>query len=99
MKDQTDSNEDKKILGLERNIFFSGLTSFLTDTSTKMVYCIMPLFLLSKGIRTAPRGSLIAGILYDRVNYSAPFYFGASTALLAAIMMFVFYRRKSGKQV
>jgi MFS family permease len=37
------------ILGFNKNIFFIGLTSFLTDTSTKMVYSIMPLFLLSIG--------------------------------------------------
>lgn len=39
----------RKILGLERNVFFTGLTSFFTDTSTKMVYSVMPLFLLSMG--------------------------------------------------
>lgn len=37
----------KRILGLSPNIFFTGLTSFFTDTSTKMVYSVMPLFLLS----------------------------------------------------
>lgn len=61
MKNLPDSNKGKKILGLERNIFFSGLTSFLTDTSTKMVYCIMPLFLLSIGA-TKTELSLIEGI-------------------------------------
>ena len=34
----------KQILGVESNIFFVGLTSFLTDTTTKMVYSILPLF-------------------------------------------------------
>jgi hypothetical protein len=38
-----------KILGFNRNIFFTGLTSFFTDISTKMLYSIMPLFLLSIG--------------------------------------------------
>lgn len=53
--------ERTRILGLKRNIFFTGLTSFLTDTSTKMVYSIMPLFLVSIGAsRTAI--SLIEGI-------------------------------------
>jgi len=33
----------EKIFGLERNVFFTGLTSFFTDTSTS----IMPLFLMS----------------------------------------------------
>lgn len=45
------------------------------------------------GITLLP-ASLIAGILYDKVNSSVPFYFGASTAFIAAIFMFVFYRRK-----
>jgi len=40
---------NKKIFGLERNVFFAGLTSFFTDTSTKMVYSVMPLFLMSIG--------------------------------------------------
>ncbi|HNU68455.1 MAG TPA: hypothetical protein PLC24_11290 [Myxococcota bacterium] len=34
--------------------------------------------------------SIIAGVLYDRVNSSVPFYFGAVTATLAAILMLVF---------
>ena len=40
---------EEKILSLERNIFFTGITSFLTDTTTKMIYAIMPLFLLTLG--------------------------------------------------
>ena len=52
---------NKKILGLEKNVFFTGLTSFFTDTSTKMIYSVMPLFLLSIGAsKTAI--SLIEGI-------------------------------------
>lgn len=51
----------EKILGLERNVFFTGLTSFFTDTSTKMIYSVMPMFLLSLGAsKTAI--SLIEGI-------------------------------------
>ena len=42
-------NEEIKILGLRKNVFFVGLTSFLTDTTTKMIYAIMPLFLMSLG--------------------------------------------------
>lgn len=49
------------IFGLEKNVFYTGLTSFFTDTSTKMVYSVMPLFLLSIGAsRTSI--SLIEGI-------------------------------------
>jgi len=36
-------------LGFNRNILFTGLTSFLTDTSVKMVYSVMPMFLMSIG--------------------------------------------------
>lgn len=53
--------KDNKIFGLERNVFFTGLTSFFTDTSVKMIYSVMPLFLLSIGAsKTAI--SLIEGI-------------------------------------
>ncbi|MCR4436882.1 MAG: MFS transporter [Clostridiales bacterium] len=61
MTEQNDASQGKKIAGLERNVFFSGLTSFLTDTTTKMIYCIMPLFLLSIGA-TKTDLSLIEGI-------------------------------------
>lgn len=57
----TDGSGDQKILGLSRNIFFTGITSFLTDTSTKMVYAVMPLFLMSLGA-TKTELSLIEGI-------------------------------------
>lgn len=50
-----------KILGLDRNVFYAGLTSFFTDTSTKMVYSVMPLFLLSMGASKTTL-SLIEGI-------------------------------------
>jgi hypothetical protein len=43
------------------NVFFAGLTSFFTDTSTKMIYSIMPLFLLSIGASKTSI-SLIEGI-------------------------------------
>lgn len=53
--------KDKKILGFESNIFFAGITSFLTDTTTKMIYAIMPLFLMSIGA-SKTEVSLIEGI-------------------------------------
>jgi len=51
----------KKILGFHRNIIFTGLTSFLTDTSVKMIYSVMPMFLMSIGASKASLG-LIEGI-------------------------------------
>lgn len=50
-----------RILGLDRNIFFVGLTSFFTDTTTKMIYAIMPMFLLTLGA-TKTELSLIEGV-------------------------------------
>lgn len=58
---KTDANGGDTILGFNKNIFFAGLVSFLTDTSTKMVYSIMPLFLLSLGA-SKTTVSLIEGI-------------------------------------
>jgi MFS family permease len=49
------------IVGVPRNIFYVGLVSFLTDTSTKMVYSIMPLFLMSLGASKTTL-SLVEGI-------------------------------------
>lgn len=57
----TNKEREKKVLGLEWNIFFAGITSFLTDTTTKMVYAIMPLFLMSIGASKIEL-SLIEGI-------------------------------------
>lgn len=53
--------DDKKILGLNPNVFFAGITSFLTDTTSKMIYAVMPMFLLSLGA-TKTELSLIEGI-------------------------------------
>src|SRR5512146_1795092 len=49
------------IFGFNRNIFFIGLVSFLTDISTKMVYAVMPLFLMSIGASKTTL-SLIEGV-------------------------------------
>lgn len=50
------------------------------------------------GVTLLP-ASLIAGLLYDRVNSSVPFYFGTLTAVISAILMVVFMvtRRKKAK--
>ncbi len=51
----------KKIFGFSPNVFYTGIVSFLTDTSTKMVYSVMPMFLLSIGASKTSL-SLIEGI-------------------------------------
>ncbi len=76
----------KKILGLEKNVFFTGLTSFFTDTSTKMIYSVMPLFLLSIGASktsisliegiaesTASLFKAISGYWSDKISKNKPF--------------------------
>ncbi|MBK6622264.1 MAG: MFS transporter [Saprospirales bacterium] len=78
--------DQKKILGQERNIFFAGLTSFFTDTSSKMVYSVMPLFLLSMGASkttlsliegiaesTAALLKALSGFWSDRIGKNKPF--------------------------
>ena len=76
----------KKVFGLERNVFFTGLTSFFTDTSTKMIYSVMPLFLLSMGASkttisliegiaesTASLLKALSGYWSDKVGKNKPF--------------------------
>jgi MFS family permease len=77
---------DKKIFGLEKNIFFAGVTSFFTDTSTKMIYSVMPLFLMSIGASkttialiegiaesTASLIKIFSGYWSDKIGRNKPF--------------------------
>jgi MFS family permease len=41
------------------------------------------------GVTLLP-ASLIAGLLYDKVNSNAPFYFGSAMAVIATILMVIF---------
>ena len=79
-------SKHEKIFGLERNIFFTGLTSFFTDTSTKMIYSVMPLFLkligastmtisLIEGIAesTAALVKVVSGYWSDKIRKNKPF--------------------------
>jgi MFS family permease len=61
MKRETEGKENNGLFGFNRNIIFTGLTSFLTDTSVKMVYSVMPMFLMSIGASKTSL-SLIEGI-------------------------------------
>lgn len=60
-RNKTEYKNERKILGLNPNVFFVGITSFLTDTTSKMIYAVMPMFLLSLGA-TKTELSLIEGI-------------------------------------
>jgi Sugar phosphate permease len=96
----TDNEKQKKILGLEWNIFFAGITSFLVDTTTKMIYAVMPLFLLSIGASktelsiiegiaesTASILKALSGWWSDKIGRNKPFMVigYAMTALLSPL--------------
>ncbi|OPX89685.1 MAG: drug efflux system protein MdtG [Pelotomaculum sp. PtaB.Bin117] len=99
-----DKEKQKMILGLEWNIFFTGITSFLTDTTTKMIYAIMPLFLLSIGASkielsliegvaesTASILKALSGWWSDKIGKNKPFMVigYAITALLSPLFSIV----------
>jgi MFS family permease len=94
----------EKIFGLERNVFFTGVTSFFTDTSTKMVYSVMPLFLMAIGASkttisliegiaesTASLVKALSGYWSDKIGKNKPFMligYGV-TALITPLYSFV----------
>ncbi len=89
---------DGKFFGFNRNILFTGLTSFLTDTSVKMIYSVMPMFLLSIGASktslsliegiaesTASLIKAFSGFWSDKIGKNKPFMligYGLSTLVI-----------------
>jgi len=96
--------EERTFFGFSRNILFTGLTSFLTDTSVKMVYSVMPMFLLSIGASrtslaliegiaesTASLIKALSGFWSDKIGKNKPFMligYGLS-ALIIPLYTFV----------
>ncbi|MFA6334223.1 MAG: MFS transporter [Bacteroidales bacterium] len=96
--------KEKRFFGFNRNILFTGLTSFLTDTSVKMVYSVMPMFLLSIGASktslsliegiaesTASLIKALSGFWSDKIGKNKPFMligYGIS-ALIIPLYSFV----------
>ena len=92
------------LFGFNRNIIFTGLISFLTDTSVKMVYSVMPMFLLSIGASktslsliegiaesTASMVKALSGFWSDKIGKNKPFMlvgYGLS-ALIIPLYTFV----------
>jgi MFS family permease len=90
--------------GYNKNILFTGLTSFLTDTSVKMVYSVMPMFLMSSGASkislaliegiaesTASLIKGLSGFWSDKIGKNKPFMligYGLS-ALIIPLYTFV----------
>jgi len=86
MKLITEKRKPGKYFGFNRNIIFTGLTSFLTDTSVKMVYSVMPMFLMSIGASktslaliegiaesTSSLVKVLSGFWSDRIGKNKPF--------------------------
>ncbi len=80
------TNNRKDFFGFHRNIFYTGITSFLTDTSVKMVYSVMPMFLMSIGASktslaliegiaesTASLIKAFSGFWSDKIGKNKPF--------------------------
>jgi MFS family permease len=104
MEMNTGLKKEKRFFGFNRNILFTGLTSFLTDTSVKMVYSVMPMFLLSIGASktslsliegiaesTAALIKTLSGFWSDRIGKNKPFMligYGIS-ALIIPLYSFV----------
>ncbi len=98
-------DSEESIMGFNRNIFFAGLTSFLTDTSSKMIYSVMPLFLLSLGASkttlsviegiaesTAALVKTLSGFRSDKTGRNKPLMFigYALTAVVTPFYAWVF---------
>jgi MFS family permease len=86
MKEKTNIQKEKRFFGFKRNILFTGITSFLTDTSVKMVYSVMPMFLISIGASktslaliegiaesTASLSKALSGFWSDKIGKNKPF--------------------------
>ncbi|NMC56738.1 MAG: MFS transporter [Eubacteriaceae bacterium] len=97
--------ERNNIFGIQRNLFFTGITSFFTDTTTKMIYSVMPLFLLSLGAgkteisliegiaeSTASLLKAVSGWWGDKIGRNKPFMIigYAFTAVLSPLFAFVY---------
>ncbi|HEY3373486.1 MAG TPA: MFS transporter [Candidatus Aquicultor sp.] len=77
-----DEQQEKRVLGVSKNVFFLGLTSLFNDISSEMIYPLIPIFLttvlgtpvafvgLIEGIAesTASLMKLVSGRLSDRFN-------------------------------
>ncbi len=86
MKEKVIVKKEKRFFGFTRNILFTGVTSFLTDTSVKMIYSVMPMFLLSLGASktslsliegiaesTAALVKTLSGFWSDKIGKNKPF--------------------------
>jgi MFS family permease len=80
--------------GSQKSMVSDIVSKELTGTGFGLYHAVL-------GITLLP-ASLIAGVLYDKVNSNAPFYFGSAMAMIACIMMIgfvVFYNKEKLKKI
>lgn len=98
MKGTAKGKKENNLFGFNRNILYTGLSSFLTDTSVKMVYSVMPMFLMSLGASktslaliegiaesTASLIKALSGFWSDKIGKNKPFMligYGLSALIL-----------------
>lgn len=103
MKGTIKDQKSGRLLGFNRNIVFTGLTSFLTDASVKMVYSVMPMFLLSIGASktslaliegiaesTASLVKALSGFWSDKIGKNKPFMLFGYTLSALIIPFYTF---------
>ncbi len=93
-----------KLKGLSRNVFLLGITSFLNDVSTEMVYPLLPLFLNTKlgappeviglieGVAesTASLLKVVGGYWSDRLGVRKPFAIaGYASSPIGKIFLYI----------
>ncbi len=62
MAEQSQASGSKKIWGLHPNVFFTGITSLLTDVSSEMIFNLIPLYLTNVLLAPVSIVGLVGGI-------------------------------------
>jgi hypothetical protein len=76
--------------GLSANTFLLALASLFADTSTEMLYPVLPIFLT----QTLGASASVVGIVEG--DPPATFFFGAGSALAGSVALLVLVPRRRG---
>lgn len=87
------------VYGLHVGLTAGVLRAFAADLApSELRGTVIGAYFTIEGLALLP-ASVIAGLLWDRVSPSAPFYYGAATALIAALMLiFLLPSRRAGRE-